>query len=312
MTSFNPVLAEERNINHGANGFYDLRLSREGEKALVLDVTLTMFFDFVPNEDDPKIVWTQAERDGFSTDWGQQIPGAWDQTNHTTYRGHTISLRFNCDIRTDARDTQWQARIFKMKATSDYRTSAVFRGGYRGDYDAEFDSNDDLTKPIGDKSQTAMIHEFGHMIGNPDEYKSSSSHYSDKMSIMHSGSAVRDRHLDHFVKWAKPHIDALLLEEPMSANKENSAQFLQGLLAAESVASEISAVEAWRDNLEPGNGIHFTIRRRDTQEPVSIDKVELEDFADLEIVFMSWSGEVGDATVWHPRSAQALEAIFVE
>lgn len=210
MGSSAPVIAEQSDVTHGVSGFYSLRLLRQGPTSLVIEVALSIYFDFVANDADASITWTQAERDAFTNEWQRQVPGAWNQDAHTSYGGYDISLIFTCDIRTAAAATQWQARVMKLEDRNTFRTSAVWRNGYAGGYDAKFDSNDDLKKALlGDGTQTAMIHEFGHMIGNPDEYKSGSAHYADKESIMNIGSAVRDRHLEHLVDWAKPHIDAL-------------------------------------------------------------------------------------------------------
>ncbi len=53
--------------------------------------------------------------------------------------------------------------------------------------------------------QYPVAHEFGHAVGNSiyasngmhgDEYKVTSSYYSDKISIMNAGMELRDRHLD--------------------------------------------------------------------------------------------------------------------
>lgn len=309
MPESNPVLAKKRNVRHGAHGHYDLRLLRTGDAALQIEVKLTIFFDHVPNEDDQQIVWTQAERDSFAAEWRQQIAGTWNRGDYTTYRGHSLSLAFDCDVRTTAANTQWQVRIFKMKDSSQSRTSSVGRNLFSGNFDAELDSNDGLKKPLGDGTQTAMIHEFGHMIGNPDEYNSSS---TDKPSIMHSGSAVRDRHLAHLVSWARPHIDDLVTEDFMADELDRSIRSVQRLARTSSAAVELDAAQAWRDGLAPGHGARFAIRRRETHEPIPIDQVRLEDYASLEVVFVAEGAAEDAAEVWQPLSAEAFETIFVE
>ena len=61
------------------------------------------------------------------------------------------------------------------------------------------DSNDLTPKATG---QIAEVHEFGHMIGLPDEYHATSAQYGDSRSAMHAGTVVRNRHYSDFVTWA--------------------------------------------------------------------------------------------------------------
>ena len=306
--ALNPILANKRDVKHGSNGFYDLRLVRFGDNALTIEVALSIFLDFVPNDRDPSVTWGDGEPDAFVDEWRRQVAGKWDRAGYVNYRGHDISLGFKLDVRTKAKDSQWQARVFKMGDDSVFRPSAVGRGAYKGKYDAEFDSNDDVIKP--GTEQTALVHEFGHMIGNADEYVTRSDHFADTASIMHHGGTVRDRHLDHFVSWAKPHVDSLL-EGAAKPKKKKKGPGLMSL--TEGIAGvELIAVQAWQDNRDHGDGAQFKIRRRDTKEPVPIGEVRIEDYAALEVVFADADGGPGGAAVWQPRSAEALQAVFVE
>ncbi|MBV7255997.1 hypothetical protein KCG44_04270 [Pacificimonas sp. WHA3] len=51
--------------------------------------------------------------------------------------------------------------------------------------------------------QTGAAHEFGHMIGLPDEYLSGSPHIADGDSILHGGQAVEPRHVQDFGDWVR-------------------------------------------------------------------------------------------------------------
>jgi hypothetical protein len=302
------VIAEKRNVRHGSNGFYDILLRRQSKQAMLIEVALSVFFRFIPNGADQSITWTQAERDSFVQEWLRQIPATWDKQNHTTYSGFNVSLAFNCNIRQEAENSQWQANVMKLKSRAAFRTSAVCLNCYPDNYDAKFDSNDDVEKP-GGRRQTAMIHEFGHMVGQPDEYKSDSPHYEDKSSVMNLGAKVRDRHLTHLVNWAKPHIDDVTnppKEEP------NSVRQLRRIAEASTKEEEIAAAKAWRDGGGSDEGVHFVVRRRGTNDEIPLDKISLDGFENLEVEFSSADEEVGEVFVWEPQSREALEILFVE
>lgn len=308
----NPIVASKRDAKHGKNGFYDLRLVRSGDKALTVEVALSIFLDFVPNDRDPSVTWGAGEAGSFIDEWQRQIAGKWDRASYVTYREQDISLRFVLDVRAKAKDTQWQARVFKMGDDSVFRPSAVGRSAFKGKFDAEFDSNDDVLKP--GTEQTALIHEFGHMIGNEDEYDlpghPQSEHRLDTESIMNRGGTVRDRHLDHFVGWAKPQIDSMI-EGAAKAKKKKKGPGL--MMLTEGVAGlELMAVEAWRATRDHGDGAQFCIRHRETKEAVPIRKIRIEDYAKLEVVFADPDGGPGGAGVWQPHSPEALKAVFVE
>jgi hypothetical protein len=84
------------------------------------------------------------------------------------------------------------------------------------------------------------------------------------------------------------------------------------MLTAGVSSLELLAVQAWRDNRDHGDGAQFTVRRRDTKDPVPIGEIRLADYAKLELVFADPDGGPGGAAVWQPRSPEALQAVFVE
>lgn len=309
----NAVLASKSDAKHGKNGFYDLRLVDSGENRLTVEVALSIFLDFIPHPDDSSVGWAAGEPAAFIDEWKRQVAAKWDQASYVTYRERDISLRFVLDFRDKAKGSQWQARVCKMPDDSMHRSSAVGRSGFPDKYDAVFDSNDDMPKPGA--GQTAMVHEFGHMIGNEDEYdrpgKARHEHREDVESIMNHGATVRDRHLDHFVSWAKPHIDSLIEGAGKPKKKKKPGPGL--MMLTEGVAGlELAAIETWRATRDDKDGTAFSIRRRDTQEAVPIREVRLEEYRKLEVVFADPDGGPGGAGVWRPRSAEALKAVFVE
>ena len=308
----NVVLASKRDAKHGKNGFFDLRLVHAGDNKLTVEVALSIFLDFVPHPDNSSVAWAAGEPQAFIDEWKRQIAAKWDQASYVTYRERDISIRFVLDFRDKKKDTQWQARVCRMPDDSTHRSSAVGRSAFPDKYDAEFDSNDDVPKPGA--GQTAMVHEFGHMIGNEDEYerpgKPRHEHIDDVESIMNHGATVRDRHLDHFVSWAKPHIDAMI-EGAGKPKKKKPGPGLM-MLTEGAATLELMAIQAWRSTRDHGDGTAFSIRHRDTKDKVPLREVRLEDFRKLEVVFKDPDGGPGGAGVWQPRSAEALKAVFVE
>lgn len=304
----NPVIAERRNVKRG-NGLYDLRLVRAGGTSLTIEVVQSYFFDFVPNEVNHNITWSDQERAEFLGQWRAQIPSTWNKANHVTINGHAVSIVFISNIMNAPAGTQWQVRVYKLKNASSSRQSSVWRDGFAGNYDAALDSNDWRVRKLhGQNTQTGLIHEFGHTIGNGDEYKSSSAHVNDRPSVMNSGATVRDRHLAHFVSWARPYIENLTVETPMSDEDHALPGFLNRSRAA-TADSEVDSVREWKEGIQPDNGVVWEVLRRGSHEPVPVDEADPADFENLEIVFEGIAGATGPLT-WFPQSAEAVEALF--
>lgn len=299
----NPVIAERRNATHGVNGFYDIRLLRAGGNALTIEVSHSIFFNFRPNETNPQITWSTPERAAFIRQFQTQITATWDQANHITIKGHPVSIRFVSDIRNSATGSDWRIRVFKLKSSSSSRQSSVGRGGVS---DADLDSNDGRRKILGNQNtQTGIIHEFGHMIGLPDEYRSGPN-VNDRPSVMNHGSTVRNRHLAHLVNWARPFINSL--EERMSDDQEALPSFLSADRPP-TVEAELKAVRDWKGNLAPQDVVLWEVRSRDTKKPIPVDEVDPADFKKLEIVFEKFP-RASTSLVWQPRSARAIIALF--
>ena len=81
----------------------------------------------------------------------------------------------------------------------DFHRSSVGPGNV-----SHLDSEDNRAVPKGaSMDQVGTAHEFGHMIGLPDEYHAGHAHESDTDSIMNSGMEVRERHLDLVEDWVE-------------------------------------------------------------------------------------------------------------
>lgn len=77
------------------------------------------------------------------------------------------------------------------------------------------DSEDFTSTPKGhSESQrgSVHVHEFGHMLGLLDEYKSSSPHSKDYSSILNRGEVIKPRHNDTPRTWAIKKLKSLGIE----------------------------------------------------------------------------------------------------
>jgi hypothetical protein len=279
-----------------------------GNQAMRIEVSQSIYFKFKPNASNPNIKWTQAQKEAFVREWLRQIPETWDDPNHTTYRGFAISVAFLFDVRAVVGDSQSQAHVMKLRSRNSYRTSAICRNCYASNSDAKFDSNDDQVK--NRRGQTAMIHEFGHMIGLPDEYKTSSAHFADKDSVMNVGRELRDRHLRHIVAWAKPHIDDVARGRVIRPGETPEMRLIDRLVSATTPEEEFAAVEEWRDGNGPHEDLEFVVRNRTSREEIAIAEIPFDKVQDLEVEFSS--DGTNSTAIWHPKSREALESLFIE
>lgn len=300
------VLAESRDQSFGKNGRYDLRLLRIAQGLLVVEVSHDLHFEFAPNEGDPDIDWTDEESSGFLETWQNQISETWDTRDHVVIDGESLSVRFKSHFSTSAADVHFRVRVFKLKDRTKWRGSAVCRRCYGGRFDAELDSNDIETRRLGgQRTQTAVKHEFGHMIGLPDEY-GRGSHRKDKASVMNYGSTVRGRHLEHFIDWARPHVEGLGRHAMATDDVRPLPDFLD---RKKDAASAADAVRDWKDQLADDDVVIFSVRSKVTGQAVPVYEVDPEYFADLEVVFEMLGGKRIDQ-VWLPPSQDALEALL--
>jgi hypothetical protein len=301
------VLAESRLQSFGKNGRYDLRLLRIAPGRLVVEVCHDLHFGFAPNERDPDIDWTDEESSGFRDTWRSQISETWDTPDHVVIEGENISVRFVSRFSASTADVHFRVQVFKLKDRTQWRGSAVCRGCYDGRFDAELDSNDDKTRRLGgQRTQTAIKHEFGHMIGLPDEYRRGSEHRNDKASVMNYGTTIRRRHLEHFVEWARPHVEGLGRHAMTKDDVRSLPDFLDRTKDAATVAD---AVRNWKDQLAADEVVIFSARSVETGQAIPVDEVDPEDFAGLEVVFEMLGGRRVDE-VWSPPSQEALEALL--
>jgi hypothetical protein len=156
----------------------------------------------------PKTAWTYPEQLAFHTKVDRQIWSAWSYRvtlgvsgNHwmvTRFGRSGLPINFDVRWRTANQTTQWSIRAVKTQRTIDQgaRSQVVFLNRecdlYANDTDPRGAGND---AGAVRKNFLTPPHEFGHMLGLPDEYNVGSADLSDTDSIMNIGRYIRARHM---------------------------------------------------------------------------------------------------------------------
>lgn len=191
------LLVREGNVVGGANlvnDAYDLALYEMSDGNYELELFMKVQFFF---KDGSGGEWTDSERQSYLRDWRTAVTGAWSAHNlHTTKSGKKVSLV----VRLETQDGgfMWDHWEIEVEKIAGRKTSNV----KWKDKTSSLDSGDLVfTFKSRQTGHVPAVHEFGHMLGNPDEYKGASLYLSDTSSLMHSGSDVRPRHLSGPREW---------------------------------------------------------------------------------------------------------------
>jgi len=174
------------------NNAFDLRLYQlpDGNYELVVFMKLQFFF-----KDNHPHQWEDTEQDRFIRDWQDAIHKFWgNKIIHALPAGETVWLSFDFHVRNGGwMFDHWEITVTKI-APQSFKVSFVDPDWNNVQLDSQ-----DL---VYTGSQRGAIHEFGHMIGLPDEYKNSR-HIIDLKSVMHSGEELRPRHYGLFADWVE-------------------------------------------------------------------------------------------------------------
>jgi hypothetical protein len=204
------VIASESDVDAGdAKSAYDLSLVRfpNGDLELVLFMKLQFFF-----EDGPGGAWSEAARSKYVKDWVVAVTNAWSGRRLRTLKGgKSVSVRisFQTQIGGFMWD-HWEITVTRINSGG-FRTSYVRPGSNEVTLDSE-----DIVPVTKSGSagcdQRGAAHEFGHMIGLDDEYKSGHLHKSDLRSVMNSCEDVKDRHVYGLRDWLDAKLRALRID----------------------------------------------------------------------------------------------------
>lgn len=92
----------------------------------------------------------------------------------------------------------WEITVIKIPK-GDFMRSSV--NPLLGNVSLHSEDLTNVPKGRAGQLQAGAAHEFGHMLGLANDYKTGSKHAKDYASIMHSGSSTRPRHDSTMIKW---------------------------------------------------------------------------------------------------------------
>lgn len=193
------VASEDSVQAGGVRDAYDLRMYREPDGSHTLELDMKVGMSFVEGPQGQQ--WTAAAQEQFKRDFADVVEGAWSGHAFSSDSGQQVTLEVNLDIVDSAADdgANWNVEVVKIN-DGEFNQSYVIPSRNTG----VFDSGD--VQPVekgATDPQYAAAHEFGHMIGLPDEYngRGGPEAQKDTDSIMHTGMDVRDRHMDLVESW---------------------------------------------------------------------------------------------------------------
>jgi hypothetical protein len=199
-----------------AEAVHDLALYRHATDPHrgVLVVTTLFQFSFEngvsenPLSPGALLLWSPSEKEAYVREFIRICTLTWenryelvDVSGKSAIR--RISVEFDVLVFLEGLHTSEHWEVTVKKADGDSPTSFV----QGGKHFASLDSGDFRWKDLMEgEIQFAAAHEFGHMLGLPDEYKAKSGIYAkkwlpDRASVMNGGSTVRPRHYAPFAHW---------------------------------------------------------------------------------------------------------------
>jgi hypothetical protein len=200
------IVTSEKGFDSGSIGrnggtvkdVFDLYLLKNKSNDYTLVPYMRIQFLF---EESEEFVWKDLEKIRFVDTFKKQIDRAWGnrklikklKSGKKVYIEH----RFDTWIAGTTSNEHWEVYVKKIKPKA-FSTSYVVPTKKEVHLDSE-DIN-----PVykgNNQYQRGVIHEFGHMIGLPDEYHTTSKFSQDYPSVMNRGESVLDRHRDAYMDW---------------------------------------------------------------------------------------------------------------
>lgn len=199
IASDNAVTAGSLNVDDA----YDLRLYKEADGNYTAEVYMKLDFDFRNGTEaaDSPLNWSDAEKQQFIADYEASVEAVWDgHVLETLPDGSEVKLDVTLDsAERGVTGENWSVNVTKIE-DGGFARSSVSPSGKSVNLDSE---DITLTTKSGGFQQTGAAHEFGHMIGLPDEYTPGSPNIADTDSIMHGGQVVENRHVDDLGDWVR-------------------------------------------------------------------------------------------------------------
>ena len=182
---------------------YELALFKGDDQNFELQLGMRLSFIF---EDNGLDKWRFEDKRTFIDLWDRTVKHIWDGLCVKSLNNNKLvklSIAFDYHSRVML---NWEVTVKKRAREAGFR-SYVAPGSNQvalSDYANEISVRG--VRNVGNFQQITSAHEFGHMIGLADEYGSlfggSDGPYSqDYNSVMNIGSKVRQRHVNHILRW---------------------------------------------------------------------------------------------------------------